>query len=56
VERVEGPYAPALKPSDTIVRVDPHSIHPTEVETPRPAAAVRVYDANSEGVRIWAIL
>ena len=55
MERVEGPDAPALKPSDTI-RVDPHSIRPTEVETPRPAAAMRVYDAHAEGVRIWAIL
>ncbi len=33
VERVEGPDSPALKPGDTIVRVDPRSIRPAEVET-----------------------
>lgn len=33
VEQVEGTDAPALKPGDTIVRVDPRYFRPAEVET-----------------------
>jgi len=33
VERIEGDKAPALKPGDTIVRVDPRYFRPAEVDT-----------------------
>ncbi len=33
VDRIEGDQAPALKPGDSIVRVDPRYFRPTEVET-----------------------
>jgi len=33
VKRVEGEYAPSIKPGDIIVRVDPRYFRPTEVET-----------------------
>jgi len=33
VERIAGTNAPALKPGDTIVRVDPRYFRPAEVET-----------------------
>ncbi|HPB76551.1 MAG TPA: GDP-mannose 4,6-dehydratase, partial [Chromatiaceae bacterium] len=33
VERIEGDAAPALKPGDVIVRVDPRYFRPAEVET-----------------------
>lgn len=33
VERIEGDKAPALKPGDTVVAVDPRYFRPTEVET-----------------------
>lgn len=33
VDRIEGDKAPALRPGQTIVRVDPRYFRPTEVET-----------------------
>jgi GDPmannose 4,6-dehydratase len=33
VERIDGELAPALKPGDVVMRIDPRYFRPTEVET-----------------------